>query len=256
MTHLRLCTFLIPIFLSGILTVNAQSLAKKQLEIEDLTRWNNITSTRISNDGRWVVYTLDAEDSDPTTFVYDGQQDKTQSFERADDVSISHDNQYMVFMIHPAEENIRDMRRRKVDKNDLPGDTLAILNLMSGKVTQIPEVKGFQLPEKWSGWLTYLTLAGMPTDSTQAKKAKKSKKKTYDRLVIRNLSSGEEMIADQVEAYEVAEAGSRIAWVTEGQDSTIAPGVYWLNPMEGKINPVFRAKGTFKHLTFDEKVPN
>ncbi|PHN07135.1 S9 family peptidase [Flavilitoribacter nigricans] len=252
--YLRLCTFLVPFFFSGLLITPAfaQPAAKKQLEIEDLTQWNNITSNRISADGRWVVYTLDSEDGDPTTIVYDGQKNEDHTFERADDFQISYDGQFVAFLIHPAEDTVKDMRRRKVDKNALPGDTLAILSLTDQQLTRIPEVKNFKMPEKWDGWIAYLTVESMPADTSEAKRPKKAKKKNYERLVIRNLKSGRETIVDKVESYELAEKGSAIAWVTEGQDSTVAPGVYRLDPNAGKIQPVYNGKGKFKNLTFDE----
>lgn len=251
--YLRLCTLLICISFFGLPNayLNAQPGAKKQLEIEDLTLWNNITSTRISNDGRWVVYTLDAEDGDPTTIIYDGEQEEEYTFQRADNFRISNDNQFVAFMIHPAEDRVKDMRRRKVKKDDLPGDTLAIFSLSDQELVKIPEVKNFKLPEKWDGWIAYLTLGTMPADTSRTKNSK-SKKKDYDRLVIRELASGEESTVDKVEEYELAEAGSSIAWISEGQDSTVAPGVYRFHPGSGEIIPVFRSKGTFKQLTFDE----
>lgn len=234
-------------------SMQAQTGTKKQLSIEDLTLWNEVERTQISKDGRWVVYTLDAEDSDPTGIVYDGQLQKEHRFVRSDDFRISHDSRYVVFMIHPEEAAVKDMRRRKVDKNELPGDTMAILNLTTEELVKIPDVKNYRLPEKWAGWLAYMTVPEMPADTSAGATSKRSKKKSFERLVIRELAGGRETSVDKVDDFELAEAGARIAWITQGKDSTMAPGVYWMDPREGDVEPLHRAKGTFKHLTLDEQ---
>lgn len=238
--------FLITLFSFSQSELSAQTATGKQLEIEDLTRWNQMEDTKISNDGRWVVYTLDAEEGDPSTIIYDGQNDQDQTFERADNFQISYDNRFLVFMIHPLEEAVKDMRRRKVDKKALPGDTLAILRLSDQQLVKIPEVKSYKLPEKWSGRLAYMTLAAEPVDTSQSKKNKKQKE--YNRLVIRNLENGEEIEIDKAQDYELAEAGNSIAWITNGE----TPGVYHFNSQSEQINSLHEGKGTYKHLTFDK----
>lgn len=233
----------------------AQSTGKRPLEIEQLTSWREITASAISNNGRWVVYTLDAEDGDPTTVIYDGQTKREIVLERADDFRISNDSRFVILMIHPVEDTVKDMRRRKVDKNELPGDTLAIYSLSDLKLSRIPEVKSYQLPEKWDGWIAYLTLPEAPaTDSTQEKRPKKgSKKKEYERLVIQELGTARQWSVDKVKEYQLAEEAGHLAWITEGRDSTVLPGVYHFSTTDQRILPLYRGKGTFKRLTFDKK---
>lgn len=257
MTHCfshRKFLFLVALFGLTTTGLGAQSGAKKQVEIEDLTLWNRITDHKISNDGRWVVYTLDAEDGDPSTTVYDGQNDRSYVFERADDFRISNDSRYLVFMTHPPEDTVKEMRRRKVDKVDLPGDTLAILSLADQQLKKIAEVKNYKLPQKWDGWVAYLKAESVSIDSLPLGGfRKKKKKKEYDQLVITELSTGRETLVEKVNEYELAEAGPRIAWIRGGKDSTVVSGVYYLDVQRGDVMPLHRNKGTFKRLTFDEK---
>ena len=49
----------------------------KVLNLEDYGRWNRIGATAISNDGRWMLYTLTPNDGDPTLFVKALEGDKT-----------------------------------------------------------------------------------------------------------------------------------------------------------------------------------
>jgi dipeptidyl aminopeptidase/acylaminoacyl peptidase len=235
----------------GVSEVSAQSTDKKQLEIEDLTLWNEISRQAISHDGRWVVYTLKAEDTDPTTIVYDGRTGKEARFERADDFSISHNSSHLVFMIHPPEDTIKDMRRRKVKKADLPGDTLGIYHLTTGALTKVADVKNFKLPEEWNDWLAYLTVEEMPVDTAKGRSARKGKKE-FDFLVIKDLNSGVQYTMPKVKEYELARTGPHVAMVTAGRDSTLAPGVYEFTAESKNMRPLFRTKGTYKRLTYHE----
>ena len=256
MNHSNYQKYLFCLFLFcglGLTDLAAQTVEKKQLQIEDLTRWNEITQKAMSYDGRWVVYTLDAEDSDPTTIVYDGRTGKEQRFDRADDFRISQDSRHLIFLVHPPEDTVKEMRRRKVKKADLPGDTLGIYHLTEGELEKVADVKNFKLPEKWNGWLAYLTVAEMPVDTAKAnsRSAKKGKKE-YDQLMIRSLTSDEQYSMAKVKEYELARSGPHLALITTGKDSTLLPGVYEFTPGGSDLQPLYRTKGTYKHLTFDE----
>ena len=244
--------FAISVLLSGM-NASAQVIPKKTLTIEDLTLWNQISGTKISNDGRWVVYTLDAEDGDPQTIIYDGESGRQTTFQRSNQVQISQNSHHLAFMIHPAEDTVKDLRRQKVSKNDLPGDTLAIYTLETGELVKFPEVKSFKLPEKWDGWIAFLSTKPEKIDTSRKPPVNKRKrKKVYDHLVIRNLASGQYKTVDGVTEYALAEAGTRLALVTAKQDTTMFPGVYLFDPTNQNLQALYRAKGTFKHLTFDE----
>ena len=49
----------------------------KVLNLEDYGRWNRISSSAISNDGRWMSYTLTPNEGDPTLYIKELDGDKT-----------------------------------------------------------------------------------------------------------------------------------------------------------------------------------
>ncbi len=235
---------LVSVLCSGL---SGQSSNKKRLEIEDLVQWRRIQSPELSNDGQWAAYTLDAEVGDPEAVLYDGATGRSYRFERGDRPRISADGRFAVFMIHPPLDTLKDMRRRKVEKNKLPKDTLAIYDLQQRKLEKVAEVRRFVLPEKWPGWLAYIA---EPEPDTTA--SRKKQKEAPGRLVIRNLSKGGETTISRVNGVTAAEEGAALAFVKEEGDPEEAPGVYIFDGASGRYRPVFRAKGSYKQLEWDK----
>lgn len=256
-----------PIVLALLLSccfTQAQNLNKKTLDHEQLTSWNRILSPQISNDGNVVAYTLKAEEGDATLKIYNTQNNTTTSFDRSEGAKISEDGKVVAFLTKPHQDTLKNQRRRKVKKDDLPKDTLSIYNLTTKELTQIPNVSSFKMPEKWSGWLAYLekpmeqdstatdSLAMKPPKSKK-KKRKKKKKNKEERLIIKNLATNWEQTVENVTKYIWAEEGQKLALISGGKDSTFLEGIYLFDAKEQDLKPLHRMEGKYKNLAFDEK---
>ncbi len=236
---------------------SAQSAAKKMLDHTEFDTWKEIQQPQISNDGRWVVYELNPDIGDGKLVVYDGNTGKDQIFERAKGAKISADSRFVVFNIKPFDDTLKALRRRKVKKEELPKDTIGILDLNTGNLTKIAEVQSFQLPAKWNGWLAYLREPGEMKPDTSAQKtngrAKKESRENGSTLVLRNLTNGQEINVAFVKNYAYAEEGAKFALVSTGDDANFQPGVYVFDGAKGALLPIFTQKGDYKNLTFDKK---
>lgn len=268
------------LFLFFSVKMAAQPAAKKQLDIADLVAWNQVQNPRISNDGNWVSYTLKAEEGDASLHVWEARSAKTYRFERGEEAVFSADNQYLVFKIKPLEDSLKAQRRRKLKKEELAKDSLGILHLPTQKLVKLADVKSFGLPEKWSGWLAIHKEAAKPAeaekpaadstavqpdsvkavaqplpkaDKEKKKKPKKEGKENGSQLVIRELATGHEQPVGFVRDYLLSEEGGRIALHTSGNDSTLLEGVYVFDANDRSLRPLWRQKGEYKQLVFNEK---
>ena len=125
---------------TGISFTYAQAPAKKSLDHADFDIWNTIENEKISDDGRWVVYQVKPGEGDSKLYVYDGITGKEQIFGRGEGAKISADSKFVVFEIKPFSDSLKAQRRRKVKKEDLTKDTLAILELATAKLTKVADV--------------------------------------------------------------------------------------------------------------------
>jgi len=226
------------------LLICAQQSGLQPLEHEDFDIWKTIENEQISNNGRFVLYQLEPGEGDPTLVVYDGKKDASRRFNRADAGQVTADSRYAVFLIHPPKDTIKAMRRRKVKKDDLPPDTLAVLEMATGALTRIARVPEFHLPEKWGGWLAYPQLTEAGKDSEEAQR---------DTLfTIRNLETGAEETVPKVRQFTFAEKSAALLFASAGQGD-FAAGLYYFSGADSRVRPVLSSPGRFRQLALDEK---
>ena len=227
---------------------------KQQLEHEDFKTWLDIRGEQIANDGNWVSYQLTPGDGDPTLKVYDVKKGEAHTFARGSSAKFTTDSRFLVFQIEPMQDSMKAMRRRKVDKEDLPNDTLGVLDLASGKLTQLADVNDFTVPEKWSDWVFYqIEPAVMPKDTSKAKrKQKRPSKKNGYHLVIHQLSTNKVDTIPFVKAYELAEESPQLMLHTSGMDSTFMAGVYRYDFEATELLPLHRSEGDYEQMAWDK----
>lgn len=215
---------------------------KKVMQNEDKGKWNRIRNANISNSGDYVLYGLEKEEQDQTIQLLDINGNKVMSYERSKGGAFSYDSKYAVFSVNAWKDSIREMKRKKVKKKDLPKDTLVIYDINEKSLKKIPNVKSYKMPEKWSGVVAYMLEAPKPKkkeadkskakakekDTTKAKK-KKLKKVSKDNgfhLVIHDLKSGTEDTLKYVHKYAMAKEGRYLTYATSGIVDSLGGGIY------------------------------
>jgi len=223
--------------------------------------WNTIRETQISNNGNWVTYTVGNEAGDPVLHIYDQQTGNTVRFDRGDKAQISADNKWLAFKLHPAVDTVKAMKRRKVKKQDLPNDSLVIYHLRDRTVRTIANVKSFEIPKEWSDWIVYhkeseeVQPDSTQTDSTDnaAKKPRKPKKEDGTLLVFYDLNTTNIFSYSGVLDYKLAEKQPGAIFSNAGKNEGLNAGVYYFDFKNKTERPLFRQRGTYKKLQFDEE---
>ncbi len=238
-----LALFTLPIFLLG------QQVPKRVMDHSVFNEWRFIKNEKISNDGQWVVYDLTIEEHDPELVIRSADQNTEWRFPRGAKGQFSNDSRYVFFTIHPPVDSVKTMRRKKVKKDKLPTDTLAIFNLATQEVERIPDLKSFKIPKKWDGWLAYKLDKPRiePKDSTREEEKKWNKD-----LVIRTIDGNFSQQVPDVNEFVFAKDGQSLLLSSEGQDSTFMAGVYYFAASNRQLRPLFRGKGKYKKLDIDK----
>lgn len=86
---------------------------KKPLDHSVYDSWQNIGSRKISNDGKWIAYSVDAQEGNSTLSLYSVKNKTTKKFARAAKVDFTHDSRFAVFQIRPQYKDIKAVK----DKN-------------------------------------------------------------------------------------------------------------------------------------------
>ncbi|MFT6204928.1 MAG: dipeptidyl aminopeptidase/acylaminoacyl peptidase [Spirosomataceae bacterium] len=227
---------------------------KRPLSHADYDGWKSIQNTKITNDGKWTIYEENPQDGDGSLIFYPMRGNRLDSIKRGQDMELTADDAFAIFYIVPPKDSVTEAKRKKVKKDDMPKKALGIYELSRNNLTKVPDVNSFKIPEKQSGWLAYhLAPQKAGKDSTKtAKKIKKESSKLGSKLILQNLTTNNTQAFTYVTGYEFPKYGTRLAYVTTGDDSTQKAGVYVIELETGTTKPVFQAKGKFTKLSFSE----
>jgi dipeptidyl aminopeptidase/acylaminoacyl peptidase len=227
--------------------------AKKPLNHQVYDFWKDNTERFVTNDGKFFVYGQNPQEGDGRVVIRDLNGTKEDSVARGSGIRINNDSEFAAFLIKPQLKLVKDAKRAKKKKEDLPKDSLAIYNLKTRKVEKIANVTSFKLAEKGGSWLAYqLGAAPAPKKDTLAKATKPAKapKKENDdngfKLVVLDVKSGHTETFSYVKEYSVSEDGKWLTFASTGNDSTIKAGVYVWSAINHTIKLVHEGAGKHK----------
>lgn len=140
----------------------AQTPAKKSLTHNVYDQWKSVGERLISNNGAFSVYTINPQEGDGILYIRSLSGSREMSIPRGYGAVISFDSRFIVFKIKPLFKDTRDARIKKKRPDDMPKDTLAIVEWGRDSIIKIPRVKTFKMPEKAGDWLAYHLEKPMP----------------------------------------------------------------------------------------------
>ena len=241
---------------------------KKPLDLTVFDEWQSIGMKELSNNGSWVAYQVNAQESDNTLNFFGLKTDKNLSFHRGEQSVFTADSKFAVFKIRPFYKDLKLVRIKKKKEYEIAKDSIGILNLATNQVEKLPNIKSFKTPKKGGSFLAYLLEKEEAkndkkdkSDSTKtkdkpSKPAGKDKKDTPLELVLRNLISGQKKSFKNVMNYEFSENGKQLIFSTkqEKKDSLDKTkyGVFLVNTATFVQKQLVDTIGDFKQFAFDE----
>ncbi|MDD3201987.1 MAG: prolyl oligopeptidase family serine peptidase [Bacteroidales bacterium] len=161
--------FLLASFLILTLSVSAQ---KPPLDHSVYDGWKSVGRVTIPNDGEWAFYNISPQEGDGTLEIYNVRSGKAYSVPRATGAILSQDGTKLVFKIAPMFQQTRKAKIDKKKPNEMPKDTLAVMDLASGTISKFPFLKAFKAGEKMGSFIAF-----QEAEKPAPKKAPESKSK-------------------------------------------------------------------------------
>ena len=115
---------------------------KKPLDHTVYDSWQHIGEKMISNDGKWVVYTVEPQEGDNELVIQSSDARYKKSFSRGYAALITEDSRYVVFKIKPFFADTREARIKKKRADDMPKDSIAIVELGKEGIWKVAKAKG------------------------------------------------------------------------------------------------------------------
>lgn len=129
---------------------------KKPLDHSVYDGWKSAGERAITNDGKFAAYTINPQEGDGVLIVKGLESGYSKEVPRGYQARFSEDNRYLIFKIKPYFKDTREARIKKKRPDDMPKDSLGILDLRTDSLLKIARVKSVKTPEKGDGqWLAY-----------------------------------------------------------------------------------------------------
>ena len=286
--HLTACVVACALAITAI----AQQSAKRPLTHADYDAWRSIQGQRLSRDGRFLAYVLAPQDGDGELVVRDlasgkehrhprgaqpvnatpsttpGVPPPPQQQQSSSAPVFTADSRFVIFQIQPAKADAEAARRAKKKPEEMPKNALGIMNLATGEVARVEQVKSFKVPEQGPAVVAYL-LEPRPEPKPEAKPdqkpeekkpeaerapRKREKKKEYgSELGLKDLAAKTDRSFADVTEYAFSDDGLHLAYTVASRKEE-SNGAY-VAKTAGADAPValLSGKGKYTKLTWDEK---
>lgn len=260
--------------------------AARPLTHADFDSWRSIATPTLSRDGKWLAYAYMPQDGDGDLIVREvatGREHRVPVGDlpapdpkatdenappeapppaRTVKLAFTGDARYLVATAYPTKQDVAAARKAKKKPEEMPRAGIAILNLATGEVARVAEVKSFQVPSKGGSWLAFLK-EGKPeapkADEDAPKTAKKGASpttgsRTYGTdLVVRDLVLNADNTFPFVTDYSFSRDGRTLLYTVSSRTET-ANGVYAFTPgATSAPTALLAGKGRYARVAWDRE---
>ena len=238
-------------FLFLLLTISLQlSAQKKSLDHSVYDSWQSIGEKLISNDGSIVVYTINPQEGDATLVIQNSNGAKIMEVQRGYAAKITNDGKFVVFKIKSTYQQTREAKIKKKKADEMPKDSLAIVNVANKSIEKFARVKSFKMADKSSHWLAW------QYEKDEKKKSENADKKEDEGtlLVIRNLLKNKQDSLALITEYFFDKSGKHL--LVESAANTkdsIKASVHLIDLFSWKKQRILYGFNDAKGYSFDEE---
>ncbi len=273
-TILSVCLFLL--FSAGAITAWGQT-QPRPIELADIMAWKAISGTALSENGEWFAYRIGPPEGDSEVIIRQTKSDKEYKFSVGEipqppanlnpgelanlpvtgpAVAFSSDGKYAAFTMFPSRSEAAQLKKQRKPVQNKVG----IVNLATGEKIEIAKVRRFTLSGENGGWIAMHRYgpdapAGAPAagpPAPGAPPARDDRPKGSD-LILRELSSGQEINIGNVADFAFDKKGRYLAWTIDAQDKA-GNGVAIREMESGAIRPLDNdSKAVYSRLTWTEE---
>jgi len=243
----------------GLLSQSVIAQQKRALTHADYDGWESLSSEKITKNGSFVGYQISPQDGDGRLeiFPFNSPKQKTQ-IPRGNGFLFTADDAYAVGKISAQKDSVYALKLKKKKADDLPKDSLFILNLASGKLEKLARVKSFATPTEKGSWIAIhfekeLVPKEAPKDqspSDSTKKVEKPKKTDGTKLLVRSLDGTKKWELDRVKSFSFAPNGDFLYYLLAEEEKQDNAALHLLNLATGESRLVHEKMTTYARMAF------
>lgn len=223
---------------------------KKPLDHSVYDKWESVGERKISNDGHWIAYVKAVQEGDNTSYFQSVQESTKIEIPRGYNISFSESGKYAYAMIAAPFAATRQAKIQKKKADEMPKDSLAIIDLNTATVRKIPNVRTYTLPAKADALIAY----HMAKLADTSKKAAPPDTESGTELVIENLEFKQTTKAADVSEFEWSKNGKILLMETRGAASskTGVNAMVIYRSVENRFDTICKGGNEFGNFAIDE----
>ena len=131
---------------------------KKQLDHTVYDDWKSLSNTSVSDDGRFTVAIIRPQEGDSKLFIQDLKKKKNFEYNRISSYKLSPDGKHTVALLKAPFADTRQAKIDKKKKDEMPKDSLVVINNETFDYYILPNVESYKTSEKLGNYVVYTTI--------------------------------------------------------------------------------------------------
>ena len=146
-------------YLFSLLFVVSSLLCIGQKKVLDHTvydSWENIKEVVYQPQGNFISFTINPQEGDAKLVLHNRKTKSDIFIPRANQVQFTDNGQFLIAKIKPLFAETRKAKMEKKKPDEMPKDSLVIVNISTLEIIKIPSVKSYQIPKNNNSQIAYL----------------------------------------------------------------------------------------------------
>ena len=134
---------------------NLLGQSRKPLDHQLYDRWESIQGVQISRNGKWIAYEVNPQEGDGRLVIQSSDGLFTKEIHRGYAAAFTSDHKWLLCRIRPFFKETREAKIKKKKTEDMPKDSLALIQLGTDSIRSFPRLNSFQLADSTGQWLAW-----------------------------------------------------------------------------------------------------
>ena len=263
---MRITTFIGLLFLS-ILSYGQ----KKPLDHTVYDGWQNIAERLISDNGDFIAFTVVPQEGDGLLYIKKKDGTNVAEIARGYNANMTDNSRFLICRIKPFFKDTREAKIKKKRPEEMPKDSLAIVDLNTGKITKVAQIKSFKIADEQAQFLAYHLEKKTAAPATRPAQTDSSVKSAapvapstpravtepFDEgtdLVVLNLITGDTLVYNLVSEYFFNRKGNVLLFETTKKtgDAKVKPQIVKVDLFNKKSSILLTGFNDAKAYRMDE----
>lgn len=190
----------------------ASAQDKKPLDHSVYDSWESLSGVSVPYNGKYMLYSVNKQQGDATLYLYNLATNEKVEIPRGKGAVISSDGQNLLYRVSPLYSETREAKIKKKKGDDLPKDTLVIMNLKNGEKQIFPRLKNVKYGRELQRYVAFQTT---PEPPKKGEKGPKPDKSAGEPLYLLDIKTSKIDTIDIVEKYSFTEECEYLSYITK-----------------------------------------